>query len=370
MVSRAERSRREGLVRALMDRQDIEWLLVPGKAEATQRGYLQYLTDWFLWGGAGLLVFPRQGEPVLVLGSNSQARWARRLGWVADVRVARDLAAEAAAVLAAKNARGRVGVAGLHRLMTTGEVRALGHVGETCIDGTPVLESARAVKSDEEITALEETSRIIADAIRAFGEALAPGQSERQVVGASHQVARSRGCLDGIAHVSVEEPPYIHPPSDRRFTADDIVKFSMEFCGPSGYWVELSAVFSFREPPADIRHHFDTTIRAFTRAAALLRPGTSAAEIPRAVEATFQEVGLGPLSRGIWDAHGIGLDVIEPPIIQGDETVALTDHQAINVHPGLLVGSMERGFYIQDNFVVTAAGGKRLSDLDHRWNLV
>ncbi len=353
-----------------MDRHNIEWLLVPGKAEATQRGYFQYLTDWFLWGGAGLLAFPRDGEPVLVLGSNSQARWARRIGWVADVRVASDLAGEAVAVLKATNAKGRVGVAGLHRLVTVGEFRTLEQAGTVLVDGTPILESARVVKSDEEIAALEETSLIIAEAIRAFGEALAPGRTEREVAGAAHRVARSRGCLDGIAHVSVEEPPYIHPPSDRRFAHEDIVKFSMEFCGPSGYWVELSAVFSFRDPPADARHQFDATLRAFTRAADLLRPGIQAAQIPSAVEATFREAGLGPLSRGIWDAHGIGLDVIEPPIILPEHTATLVDHQAINIHPGLLVGAGQRGFYIQDDFIVTPSGGRRLSGLEHRWNLV
>jgi Xaa-Pro aminopeptidase len=370
MSSTAERKRREDLVRKLMDRHAVDWLVVPGRAEATHRGYLHYLTDWFLWGGAGALLLPRRGEPVLLLGSNSQARWARQLGWIADVRGTFNVAADAAAVLKSQGARGRIGVAGLQRLLTLQEASLLENAVYTLVDATPVLESARLIKSEEEIAALERTSRIVADAIRAFGEALAPGRTERDVVSAAHRVARNNGCLDGIAHVSVEEPPYVHPPTDRRFSSDDIVKFSMEFCGPSGHWVELSAVFSFREPPSEVRKQFDVTLEAFSNVANLLRPGTPGAKIPSCVTETFRTAGLEPVARAIWDAHGIGLDVIEPPILLPDAETELVENQAINVHPGLLVGDMQRGMYIQDNFIVTPAGGRRLSGLDHRWNLV
>ncbi len=78
----------------MMEEQGLDALILGGNAEATQRGYIRYTADWRLWGGKGFVVFPREGEPTLVLGAGSQSYWSQVTGWIPDVRAAGDMVAE------------------------------------------------------------------------------------------------------------------------------------------------------------------------------------------------------------------------------------------------------------------------------------
>jgi len=373
MASDAERRRRERRLREEMERAGYEVLLIVGRDGMWNRGYIRYLTDFHLWAGTAYLVFPLHGEPTLLLGSNSMAHWARRAGWVQDVRVGMaGLVPEGARVLRERGVRGRLGVCSLNRLMSYGETQALAAElpGVVLEDATELFERVRVVKSPEEVAGLTETCRIAAEAMARFRDALAPGRSEREVVAEAWKVLRERGVVDGIAHISTEAPPFIRPPSDRRLTREDIVKFSMEIAGPSGYWEELAAVFSFREPPEEQRRMFETTVKAVRRARAMLRPGVKGDQVVAAVEAAYAEDGWHPLHRVIWDAHGIGLDVIEPPLLIRDGQVTLQAGMAISLHPGLTYGEHRLGFYLQDNHIVSEGGAMPLAGWPDVWTVV
>ena len=90
-ISLSERYRRLSALRTVMDEQGYAALLVPGQAEATQRGYVRYISDWRLWGGKGFVILPLQGDPILILGAGSQPNWAKQTAWTEDVRAAADL---------------------------------------------------------------------------------------------------------------------------------------------------------------------------------------------------------------------------------------------------------------------------------------
>lgn len=372
-ISTAERERRWSRLREEMLADGYDVLLVAGREGAVGRGYIRYLTDWYLWGGSGYVVFPLEGEPSLVLGSHSQAYWACRRSWIEHARAGmHGPAAEAAATLKMQALGERLGVVGLDRLVSGDDRRAFAEAldGVELVDASDVLERVRVIKSEEEVAALTETSRIVAEAMTRFRNVLAPGSTEREVVAEAWKVGRELGVVDGIAHISHDFPAFVHPPTDRVIEASDVIKLSMEMAGPTGYWVELASVFSFREPSEEYRRLFDTVIRATGRVRELLRPGTTGDEIVAAVEATYAEDGWSPTTRTIWDAHGIGLDVIEPPILlRGDER-RLERGMAINVHPGLAYGERFLGLYVQDNYVVSDGGAESLSGWDHRWHVL
>ncbi len=87
----------------------------------------------------------------------------------------------------------------------------------------------------------------------------------------------------------------------------------------------------------------------------------------------FEEAGYKRSGVAVEHAHGIGLNVIEPPLVVGSGSSLLTDGMVISVHPGVLVGESpetQRGIYIQDNFEVSSAGGRRQSSIEHNWNVL
>jgi Xaa-Pro aminopeptidase len=111
-------------------------------------------------------------------------------------------------------------------------------------------------------------------------------------------------------------------------------------------------------------------MRAKHKIRSLLRPGVRHTEIAEAVEAIWAEDGWTPNTRVIWDGHGIGLDVIEPPLLLRGSEETLKANMVMNIHPGLAYGDRMLGMYIQDNYVVQEGGAEPLSGWEHRWHVV
>jgi Xaa-Pro aminopeptidase len=198
---------------------------------------------------------------------------------------------------------------------------------------------------------------------------LAPGKREREVMAQAVATLAELGCLDGIAHLTHGMEPFFRPPTDRVIEQNDIIKVSLEFAGPGGYWIELAGIYSFRPPPArELRLH-RTCVAAIERVKSVLRPGATGGDVTRAVEATFAEHGWQVSGRGLWDGHLIGLNVIRPPYGVAGNADVFAENMIFNVHPGLCVdGGL--GMFLQDNLVVTPEGGKPLDVYEQRWCVI
>jgi Xaa-Pro dipeptidase len=369
LPSVAEIDRRNGALRSLMRANGWSAMLVAGRAGATDAGFVRYASGWRLWGGSSFVVLRADDEPTILLGSNSQVHWAAQFSWVRDARYVDDIAAAAAGLLRGLPASSLATV-GLGRCASNRDAELIrSHIGADAADATPGVTSLMVHKSAEERALQAAGARAIAAAHERFAAELRPGRTEFEVVSAAVESAVRGGCTDGIAHLSSGTLPYIHPPTARRFEAEDVVRFSMEYAGPAGYWIELSGVYSFQEPTPRDQRLFDVTRTAMDAVGAALRPGARAADVGAISAKVFQESGMARTGRAIWDAHGIGLNVIEPPLaVDGDETIYEAG-MVINVHPGILVDG-DRGIYLQDNFEVTDGGGVAQSGRDHVWTVV
>ena len=152
--------------------------------------------------------------------------------------------------------------------------------------------------------------------------------------------------------------------------ADDVIKVSLEFAGPSGYWIELATVYSFRTPTARERRYYETCVAAIERVQAILRPGVEGRAVTQTIETTFAEAGWRVTGRGLWDGHLIGLNVIRPPYGLIDNTDRFQENMVFNVHPGLVVDDDGFGIFVQDNLLVTPSGGRALGEFSHRWRVL
>jgi Xaa-Pro aminopeptidase len=151
---------------------------------------------------------------------------------------------------------------------------------------------------------------------------------------------------------------------------DDVIKASLEWAGPSGHWIELSAVFSFHEPTDRMKHYYDTMYRAVYHAISLMKPGVEAGSVSRAAWDVFREEGFNITDRVIWDFHGIGINVISPPIGLPESKDLLKENMVINIHPGPVIDQDNWGVYIQENVVVTPEGGRVLGTYEHKWHVL
>ena len=372
-ISIEERDRRIVALRAMMDEQGYAALLIPGQAEATQRGYLRYVSDWRLWGGKGFVLLTPSEDPILILGSGSQPNWARQTAWCSDVRAAGDLIQEVTAIVNQMGlVQAKIGVPGLLHVLHYGDALQLQKQlpNVEWVDATKPTDDVMAVKSAEELAALADTSNRIEAGLEVLRENFAPGRSEREVMALAVHKLNELGCLDGIAHLSTEIGPFFHPPTARLFTADDVIKVSLEFSGPTGYWIELAGIYSFKAPSARAYRFYETTLKAQKNVAQMLKPGAVGGDVTRTVEATYRDDGWNLTGRGLWDGHLIGINVIRPPYALIDDTNVFKENMVLNFHPGVLVDEDHFGMFLQDNLVVTPTGGKPVANHTCKWHVL
>jgi len=366
------RAYRYARVREAMCEAGFDILVIAGRYDAWQIGYLRYVSDWRPWAGHSYAVFPAEDKPILVLPARSQTYWAQDGSWVNTVYAANPITEIASQIRNISAQLERIGVCGLDMIMPRVEAEALQREFPQAelVEAGGVIDRARAIKSELEIELMREDASAVQQAFETFKDELKPGRSEWEIVAEVHRKIKQQGGLDGIVHLSHAKPPFIHPPTSRRIGSNDVVKFSIEYTGPHGYWTELGGIFSFAHPDPELKCRYDTIHRAFDEASAMMRPGTIGGDIVDRIYRVYEEDGWAINGRGIWDVHGIGLDVIEwPTVIEGNDT-RLELGMVLCLHPGLLIGEEKWGVYIMDSFVVTDKGGEQLSGLSHDWYIV
>lgn len=369
MTSAHERERRYAALRGAMAAEGLEALLICARGDEFQRGRLQYVSDVFMWAGRGYVLLPLNHPPILF-----QARsvaWAEAAGWISDNRSAIDQPQAIVHALADLGlSRARVGVVGLEEVIPVKDLRGLQHglPDAEWREVTSLFERVRAIKSEEEIGYLRETSDIVKRAYRAMEAMLRPGVSERQAVAEAHRTARALGCLDGIAHPGRSGGlKMIRLPNESIIQRADVITFDLEFAGPQGYWLELSRHYSFGPPPDAARRLFDVQAEVYERCVEMMKPGVPSQQILAVADAEYRKRGFraaGPIG---FHAHGIGLDAFEPPLVPGQEVV-LEAGMVISLHPALIPHDPALPpIVIEDNILVTSHGGERLTDPVNRW---
>lgn len=372
MVSMQEIKRRHAALREAMHEAGYDGLVVAGGSDFSMRGYVRYVADWRLFGGTGFVVFPIEDDPTFVLGLGAQAEWAMLESAIPDTRAVLDKMDGVIDVIKEKGlSKGNIGVAGLDGIMPYGN----GHAMKTTLSGAKFEDATRVMQhvmvnlSEEEMALAEETHGYLVRIKDKIKDAMAPGKTEREVLAAGLCEAAKLGCLDGMAHLTNREASGTRPGSERCITEDDIIKVFLEFAGPSGFLIELGAVFSFREPPDLPLRKSETVIKAINRSAELMRPGVKAGDLCEVIRETFVEDGWNITGRRLWDYHGQGLNSMMPPVGMPGSDEVLRENMMLNVHPGILTED-GWGVSVTHNYFVTAEGGKALGDFKPEWHVI
>ena len=194
---------------------------------------------------------------------------------------------------------------------------ALQAEGITVLDGQQLMQRARVIKTEDEITLLN-TACMMADA--AYDElyrAMRPGMTENQCVGLVSKVLYDLGSehVEGVNAISGERcSPHPHVFADRNLRPGDPAYFDIlhAYLGYRTCYYRTFAIGSASNSQVDAyrrcRYILDEAI-------ALIRPGATTADVvsvwPKAEEFGFpNEEAAFALQYG----HGVGLSIWEKPI--------------------------------------------------------
>ncbi len=355
-LSQQELQRRYDLVRSEMKEKGLEVLLVSGIRFVAAGGYLRYLTNWAEPFEGEVFIFPLEGTPLFLARTGERALLVKHyLGMEARTG---STAVHAADVLE-KMGCTRVGICGLKTMLAEFYVQLTSALpGVEFVDTSDILDEARWIKSEEELTWIRKSAQLTDIAFQVFSTLVRKGRSESDVFLEVEHAVKQRGAETTYFMMSADPHPvakFLDLAFDT-YERGDLVLFNAEIAGPGGYYTQLERTLSIGAPTKEAEAAYAVCLEAERRALSQLRPGRKAKDVYRVIVESIEESGH---KMGLHPGHAQGLDIFERPLIDLKEEAVLSAGMIIVLHPHVLLTS-GGGVWIGDTFVVTNEGPEPL----------
>jgi Xaa-Pro aminopeptidase len=364
-------------VRALMAEDDLDAVV------ARAPDNVLYLTNFWSMKGYDAVVFPLEGDPTLICLEASAAD-AGSSAWTEDVRTfagydpndprpptARtlDLAREAARPHARVGLELSLGTQASDRMVgePTTYTREWFEAFPDAVDATPLLATARARKTEQEIERMRIANAIAAAAMEHVARELRPGIKESEAAAIWQGFVHGEGTgWEGKVDLALGYSLVWSGPGIRTFTATghrpvqehEPTLFEIWVCA-DGYWCDHTKNLC----PGELRPEYarleQALVHVYTAAVGMCTPGASLAELDRSTREALAEAGYpGQPSHPI--CHGVGARAHEPPYAHQAGGGTIEEGMVLAIEPGVYWEG-GGGLRVEDNFLVTADGPQKLS---------
>jgi Xaa-Pro aminopeptidase len=364
-------------VRSLMAERELDALVVRAPDNVL------YLTNFWGMKGYDACVFPREGEPVLITIEASEDD-AARTAWTTDVRFIKGYAPEDPRPVPARTLDAALEAAKDHR--SIGIELGMGTQASDRMVGEPTtftsawfaawpqaqdamagLNTARAVKTGQEIERMRLANEICAAAMEHAAANLRPGMKESQAAALWQGFVHGEGTgWGGKVELALPFSLVWSGPGIRTFTAtgdlevqaDQPTLFEIWVCA-DGYWCDHTKLLCPGELRDDYRELEQGLLDVYGRAVDHCRPGASLAELDVLVRAGIEEIGFpGQPTHPI--CHGVGARAHEPPYAHQAGGGTIEEGMVLAIEPGCYWEG-GGGLRVEDNFLITAGGAEKLS---------
>jgi Xaa-Pro aminopeptidase len=370
-------------VREMMGRHDLEAIV------ARAPDNVLYLTNYWTMKGYDLVIFPREGDPTLLV-IEPQFREAQRTAWNKDVRSfvfyhpkdprapmirAVEMAVE---VLRERKLTRRVGIelsqasqicdrmVGEPTVYWQGFYDAFRSACHEIADGTPLLSEVRMIKTPQEIERMRLANELAAIGMEHARDNIRPGMKESEVAamieGHIHAVGVGyKGKVDmARAFTLVWSGPGIATftaTSNRPVIENEPTLVEIWVCA-DGYWTDLTKNICPGKLTAPYNRLLDQLLKIFADSVGCIRDGAPLGEIDRVIRSGLDAAGyVGQPSHPV--AHGVGARAHEPPYSHQAAPGVMRSNMVLAVEPGAYWEG-GGGLRLEDNFLVTANGCEKL----------
>ena len=370
-------------VREMMEKHNLSALVVRAPDN------ILYLTNYWTMKGYDIAIFPREGDPALLV-IEPQFREAQRTAWNKDVRyfnfyhpmdyrppTARSLDM-ALDVLRERKLTDRVGVelsqgsqicdrmVGEPTVYTQGYFDALRGACKQVVDAAPLLGEVRMIKTDQEIERMRLANELAAVGMEYARGNIRPGMKESEVaamieghihavgVGYKGKVEMARAFTlvwsgKGIATFTAT--------SHRPVVENEPTLVEIWVCA-DGYWTDLTKNLCPGRLTPEYNRLLDQLLKIFHEATNCARAGAPLGEIDRVIRAGIDAAGYrGQPSHPV--AHGVGARAHEPPYSHRAAPGEIRKGMVLAIEPGVYWEG-GGGLRLEDNFLITAGGNEKL----------
>jgi Xaa-Pro aminopeptidase len=371
--------------RALMELYEIDALLL--SQEINVRYFSGFLTlAWCSRFRPYLVLLPRDASVAAsLIVPTMEAGNARYTSWVPDATVfpaQEDPVPYIADVIKTKLSAGaKIGTElgfGQRLGMTTHQLDSLraAIAPGSFVDGTPVTQAVRMIKSPAEVARLRRACEISQAGVQAGWEALRPGMTEKELAAVMASTMFAEGAEFGTqpSFLTLFAGPerYRMPntiASDYELSVGDLIVIDGGAVY-GGYATDFIRQASLGEPTRDQRRWFEICVDANDAAIDAIQPGRTGADVYEAAMSVFQAEGVLEYNLVNIVGHGTGMEVHELPWLGERDRVYTTN---TTLRPGMVVciepviagmdGSQWRSgmFIVEDKVLVTEHGHEVLT---------
>jgi Xaa-Pro dipeptidase len=370
-------------VRAMLKDQDVTVLV------ARAPDNVLYLTNYWCMKGYDAVVFPREGDPTLIV-LEPQLADAQRNSWTKDLRLfkgyderdprppqyrALDIALD---VLKQRGLTDKVAVelnmgtqaadrmVGEPTTPTQNYFDAFRKISGEVVDATPLLNEARAIKTPQEIERMRLANELAALAMEHTREHMRPGMKESEVGGMYEGFVHGLGVgYKGKVEMaraftlvwSGEGIRTFTATGDRPIQKDEPTLFEIWVC-VDGYWTDLTKNACPGELKPEYHKLLDLLLKVFNEAVSFSHEGASFPELDKLIRARIAEGGYpGQPSHPI--CHGVGARAHEFPYAHQAGGGTIKKGMVLAIEPGIY-WPQGGGLRLEDNFWITEKGNEKL----------
>ena len=364
-------------VRSLMRERGLDALVVRAPDNVL------YLTNFWGMKGYDAVVFPAEGEPVLICLEPSRAD-AEHMAWTTDLRLfpgyderdprppslrALDLAAALAEQYEAVGIEISLGTQAADRMVgePTTFPKAWFDAFPHAQDAIPLLNEARMRKTPQEIERMRLANDIAAAAMEHVQGVIRPGMTEAQAAAEWLGFVHGEGTgWGGKVELALGFSLVWSGDAIRTFTATanrPIVEgepalFEIWVCA-DGYWCDHTKNLVPGELSARYRELESGLMGVYNDAVAFCAPGASLPDLDRRIREGIAAIGFpGQPSHPI--CHGVGARAHEPPYAHQAGGGEIHENMILAIEPGCYWED-GGGLRVEDNFLISRTGAEKLS---------
>lgn len=342
-----------------------------------------YLTNFWGMKGYDAVVFPVEGEPLLICLEPSRED-AERMAWTTDLRLfqgyderdprppslrALDLAAALAEQYEAVGIELSLGTQATDRMVgePTTFPKAWFDAFPHAQDAIPVLNEARMLKTPQEVERMRLANDIAAAAMEHVQGVIRPGMTEAQTaaewLGFVHGEGTGwAGKVDlalGFSLVwSGDGIRTFTATADRPIVEGEPTLFEIWVCA-DGYWCDHTKNLVPGELSNRYRELESGLMGVYNDAVAFCAPGASLPDLDRRIREGIAALGFpGQPSHPI--CHGVGARAHEPPYAHQAGGGQIHEDMVLAIEPGCYWEG-GGGLRVEDNFLITGNGAEKLS---------
>lgn len=365
MVSQGEINRRYEATRAAMSRDGIDALIVAGTEYTGFEGAIRWMSGFRMVHRYAYALLPLDGDPVAIFPSEARYVGNHSECWI-EQQVFADTPGAWMSDRAKSNGWKRLGVYGLNYAMPVRDYVALSGGEFEIVDYDEPFDLVRAPKSEEELPLVRDSFELNERGFWAVLEAYEPGKTQAEILAPAEALFVRSGTQRTTQNMVLSGkhgnagPEFKHPDPIRPVESDDLLFYSVEVAGPTGYWAEFARPISQEGLSPMTQRMMEAYQECFEQARTSLRAGATAHDVHMSVFGAFKGLDVKP---GHVTGHSIDMIMVAHPRIgEGVETV-LEENMIISIHPHVVTSDDRYCLYMQETFRVTPDGGEQMSSV-------